>query len=149
MGTYNLCSEQKYEKYQILFYFFIFFFYENFHFLVVKFSIYLNRRVFVMERLFSSLRPSNALELVKVSKNYSTCKINDHLLFCCWFLSVSVKIAGRLPRFRFPFPPSCGGYLRIGTDGTLLPDWTLNLSDCMCCIYFFSIFHTFWQFMHS
>ena len=41
MGTRNLCFEQKYEKYQI--------FYPNFfHFWVVIFSVYLNRRVFVM-----------------------------------------------------------------------------------------------------
>ena len=37
----NLCFEQKYEKYQN-------FLSENFHFLVVKFSVYLNRHVFVM-----------------------------------------------------------------------------------------------------
>ena len=36
-----MCFEQKYEKYQI-------FLSENFHFLVVKFSVYLNRHVFVM-----------------------------------------------------------------------------------------------------
>ena len=41
MSTHNLCFEQKYEKYQILLS-------ENFPFLVVKFSIYLNRHVFVM-----------------------------------------------------------------------------------------------------
>ena len=41
-STHNLCFEQKYEKYQN-------FLSENFpFFLVVKFSIYLNRRVFVM-----------------------------------------------------------------------------------------------------
>ena len=40
MSTYNLCFEQKYEKYQSLS--------ENFQFLEVKFSIYLNRHVFVM-----------------------------------------------------------------------------------------------------
>ena len=45
MSTHNLCFEQKYEKYQI-------FLSENFQFLEVKFSIYLNRRVFVMERLW-------------------------------------------------------------------------------------------------
>ena len=39
--SHNLCFEQKYEKYQI-------FLSENFPVLVVKFSIYLNRRVFVM-----------------------------------------------------------------------------------------------------
>ena len=38
---HNLCFEQKYEKYQS-------FSSENFPFLEVKFSIYLNRRVFVM-----------------------------------------------------------------------------------------------------
>ena len=37
---HNLCFEQKYEKYQS-------FLYENFLFLKVKFSIYLDRRVFV------------------------------------------------------------------------------------------------------
>ena len=41
MSTHNLCFEQKYEKYQI-------FLSENFPFLVVKFSIYLNRHVFIM-----------------------------------------------------------------------------------------------------
>ena len=41
MNTYNLCFEQKYEKYQN-------FYLENFQFLVVKFSIYLNRSVSVM-----------------------------------------------------------------------------------------------------
>ena len=40
-STDNLCFEQKYEKYQS-------FSSENFQFLEVKFSIYLNRRVFVM-----------------------------------------------------------------------------------------------------
>ena len=41
-STHNLCFEQKYEKYQD-------FLSENFHFLVVKFSVYLNGRVFVMK----------------------------------------------------------------------------------------------------
>ena len=41
MSTHNLCFEQKYEQYQS-------FLSENFQFLEVKFSIYLNRRVFVM-----------------------------------------------------------------------------------------------------
>ena len=40
-STYNLCFEQKYEKYQNCLL-------KNFHFLVVKFSVYLNRFVFVM-----------------------------------------------------------------------------------------------------
>ena len=41
MSTHSLCFDQKYEKYQN-------FLSENFHFLVGKFSVYLNRRVFVM-----------------------------------------------------------------------------------------------------
>ena len=40
-STHNLCFEQKFEKYQK-------FLSENFQFLEVKFSIYLNRRVIVM-----------------------------------------------------------------------------------------------------
>ena len=41
MSTHNLCFEQKYEKYQN-------FLSEKFYMLVVKFSVYLNRHVFVM-----------------------------------------------------------------------------------------------------
>ena len=41
MSTHNLCFEQKYEKYQN-------FLSEHSPFLVIKFSIYLDRRVFVM-----------------------------------------------------------------------------------------------------
>ena len=41
MSTHNLCFEPKFEKY-------LNFLSENFHFLVVKFSEYLNRRVFIM-----------------------------------------------------------------------------------------------------
>ena len=42
MSTHNLCLEQKYEKYQN-------FLSEIFHFSVVKFSVYLNRLVFVIK----------------------------------------------------------------------------------------------------
>ena len=41
MSTYNLCFEEKSERYQS-------FLSENFQFLEVKFSIYLNRHVFIM-----------------------------------------------------------------------------------------------------
>ena len=41
MSTHDQCFEQKYEKY-------LNFLSENFHFLEVKFSVYLNRNVFVM-----------------------------------------------------------------------------------------------------
>ena len=52
MSTHNLCFEQKYEKYQI-------FLSENFQFLEVNFSIYLNRRVFVMKMKDVPITPSN------------------------------------------------------------------------------------------
>ena len=42
MSTHNLCFEQKYEKYQN--------FLSEIHFLVVKFSVYLNRHVFIMAK---------------------------------------------------------------------------------------------------
>ena len=48
-STHNLCFEQKYEKYQN-------FVSENFQFLAVKFSIYLNRRVFVMFEKYVKIR---------------------------------------------------------------------------------------------
>ena len=41
MSTHNLCFEQKYEKYQSVLS-------KNFQFLEAKFSIYLNRHVFVI-----------------------------------------------------------------------------------------------------
>ena len=47
-STHNLCFEQKYEKYEN-------FLSENFPFLVVKFSTFLNRGVFVMI-VFSSVQ---------------------------------------------------------------------------------------------
>ena len=50
-STHNLYFEQKYEKYQN-------FLSENFHFLVVKFSVYLNRHVFVMCRFLFLISPS-------------------------------------------------------------------------------------------
>ena len=46
-STHNQCFEQKYEKYQN-------FYLKIFIFLVVKFSIHLNRRVFVMSILYNS-----------------------------------------------------------------------------------------------
>ena len=52
MSTHNLCFEQKYEKYQN-------FLSENFHFLVVKFSVYLNRHVFIMQSLSQTKQKMN------------------------------------------------------------------------------------------
>ena len=52
MSTHTLCFEPKYEKYQN-------FLTEIFHFLVVKFSVYLNRRGFVMRKhTFGHVRPA-------------------------------------------------------------------------------------------
>ena len=47
-STHNLCFEQKYGKISK-------FLSANFHFLVLKFSVYLNRLVFVMEESVHSL----------------------------------------------------------------------------------------------
>ena len=47
MSTHNLCFEQKYEKKKL-------FLSENFQFLEVKFSLHLNRSVFVMESSFGA-----------------------------------------------------------------------------------------------
>ena len=44
MSTHKLCFEKKYEKYQNCLS-------ENLPFFVAKFSIYLNRRVFVMQNM--------------------------------------------------------------------------------------------------
>ena len=49
MSTHNLCLGKKYVKYQN-------FLSENFPYLVVKFSIYLNRHVFVMYFLYNECR---------------------------------------------------------------------------------------------
>ena len=46
-STHNLCFEQKYEKYQN-------FLSENFHLLVIIFSVYLNRHVFISFFFFLS-----------------------------------------------------------------------------------------------
>ena len=46
MSTHILCFEQKYEKYPT-------FLSENFYFLMVRFSVYLNRLVFVMKCFLS------------------------------------------------------------------------------------------------
>ena len=58
MSIHNLCLEQKCEKYQD-------FLSEIFHFLVVKFSVYLNRPVFVMNtnQTLTKLASNNILSL--------------------------------------------------------------------------------------
>ena len=48
MSTHNLCFEQGYEKNQN-------FLSKIFHFLVIKFSVHLNRPVFVMNRSFHGI----------------------------------------------------------------------------------------------
>ena len=75
MYTHNLCFEQKYEKYQS-------FLSENFQFLDVKSSIYLNRQVFVMHRNFLSEKFS--FLVIKFSVY-----LNRHV-FVMWHLTLSV-----------------------------------------------------------
>ena len=53
-GSNNLCFEQKYENYHR-------FYLRNFQFLAVKFSLYLNRRVFVMKSSFFPQRQKTYL----------------------------------------------------------------------------------------
>ena len=66
MSTHNLCFEQKYEKYES-------FVSENFQFLEVKFSIYLNRLVFVMNICFPELSEEFCMDS-KTSWNESLCR---------------------------------------------------------------------------
>ena len=72
MSTHNLCFEQKYEKYRS-------FVSENFQFLEVNFSMYLNRRVYVMFNtsalfIFSSFIPFR-IYLVFVTHRYKLMKL--------------------------------------------------------------------------
>ena len=62
MSTHNLCFEKKYEKYQN-------FLSENFPFLVVKFSTYLNRRVFVMYVNLITCRACDSVYLCTLNIN--------------------------------------------------------------------------------
>ena len=66
-NTHNLCFEQIYKKYQS-------FSSEHFQFLEVKFSVNLNRRVFVMFSSFKRLQSP-------VAKCYVTC---GHIIFMAW-----------------------------------------------------------------
>ena len=74
MGTRFLCFEQKYEKYQS-------FLSENFRFLEVKFSIYLNRHVFVMTGPSCS---KLTMSLVNVSLKLFSLNMAYMLIFFCW-----------------------------------------------------------------
>ena len=56
-STHNLCFEQKYEEYQN-------FLSENFNFLVVKFSVNLNRHVFVMKGAHICLPPDKRNQVI-------------------------------------------------------------------------------------
>ena len=68
MSTHNICFEQKYEKYQN-------FLSENFHFFVVKISVYLNRHVFVTASLctrvkLTDVHPCKAFLRIEVKVYY-------------------------------------------------------------------------------
>ena len=69
-STHNLYFEQKYEKYQS------FFLSENFPFLEVKFSIYLNRRVFIMFAFIEGPTP-----ILKITKRTMQTVALHHTLY--------------------------------------------------------------------
>ena len=77
MSIHNLCFEKNYEKYQN-------FLSENFPFLVVKFSIYLNRRVFVMRPF--TIKKTHLFKYIEnfTSKNR---KFSDKKLYFSYFCS--------------------------------------------------------------
>ena len=60
--THNLCFEQEYEKNQTFFLKIFLFFFFFFFLLVVKFSIHVNRRVFVKKRANTMLNDIVAIE---------------------------------------------------------------------------------------
>ena len=64
-STHNLCFEQKYENYQG-------FLSEIFQFLEVKFSIYMNRRVFVMTAKMCRRRRGKLLKGIRIFDKYLT-----------------------------------------------------------------------------
>ena len=75
MSTHNICFKQKYEKYQN-------FLSEIFHFLVVKFSVYLNRHVFVMHvqrRLFAWCSLVYYDREIYWTNEISICAVSCHL----------------------------------------------------------------------
>ena len=72
-NTHNLCLQQKYEKYQI-------FLSENFQFLEMKFSIYLNRCVFVML--------SFVISFFKKKKKKKKKKIDRLFDDCCFIICI-------------------------------------------------------------
>ena len=77
MSTHNLCFEQKYEKYQN-------FLSENFPFLFVKFSIFLNRRVFVMMGIAHSSRKDTFSFKWKILYIFLISPSSEVLLMSTW-----------------------------------------------------------------
>ena len=71
-NAHSLCFEQKFEKYQN-------FLSENFHFLVVKFSVYLNRHIFVMKLPYLELCLQHMFSW-RYEKNISTVLLKNILL---------------------------------------------------------------------
>ena len=91
MSTHNLCFEHKYEKYQN-------FLSENFHFLVVKFSIYLNRRVFIMTCMASERFRFQKREWVFLSKRNTLLNAYSKAVPLLQFLFLSVSVCGFILR---------------------------------------------------
>ena len=92
-STQNLCFERKYEKYQI-------FFSENFHFLVVKFSVHLNRRVYVM--VFGYKTSSNDSFVSYML--FCQCKCTVFLKLSQNYFSLSVRPLNNVGTWRHSFP---------------------------------------------
>ena len=74
MSTHNLCFEQKYQI----------FLSGIFQFLEVQFSIYLNRRIFVISADF-------ALRVREVNQYPSTCKKSSDIELVCFFIWPALK----------------------------------------------------------
>ena len=87
---HNLCFEQKYKKYQD-------FLSENFHFVVVKFSVYLNRYVFVMiDSPSVGKGPVQRVEVAESTRqkwiNFLT-KKNDYVVFLSTLLLLNTTFS--------------------------------------------------------
>ena len=77
-----MCFEQKYEKYQN-------FYPKNFtFFLVVKFSVYLNRHVFLMNTLIQEVGSTKTYERISTGKRFV---VDSHCINITAKFAVSIK----------------------------------------------------------
>ena len=83
-STHNLCFEQKYEKY-------LCFLSEFFQFLEVKFSIYLNRRVFVMRKWLAN----RCVAILETNAIYPSACFASAFRRCCRAFAFRKSATGR------------------------------------------------------